>query len=92
MRRNWVIFWSLERKYNVSTPNKSKEITNSSADPKDPLAKKRIKLMHLREMSKDKKSKNLNSIQITRAMTLKKLQMGLPNVFQAMTSFTGAYM
>lgn len=83
---------SLERKYNASTSDKSKKTPYSGLDPKDPLAQKRAKIGAFKRKVEEEKSKHLSSIRTTRAMTLKNLQTGLPNVFQALTSFSSACM
>lgn len=83
---------SLETKYKASTPDKSKETSNSGLGPKDPLAQKKANIDIFKRKVEDENSKYLNSIRITRSMALKNLQTGLPNVFQAMTSFSSACM
>lgn len=88
LEKKLASFQSLERKYTASTPDKLKETPNSGLDSRDPLAQKRAKIDAFNRKVEDEKSKHLNSIRYTRAMTLKNLQTGLPNVFQALTSFS----
>eukprot|EP01018_Ginkgo_biloba_P031384 Gb_33037 [translate_table: standard] len=83
---------NMEKKYNVSVPNRTGTSLNSGLDPKDPLAVKRAKTDAFRRKVEEEKSKHLNSIRVTRAMTLNNLQTGLPNVFQAMTGFSSVCM
>ncbi|KAK2994128.1 hypothetical protein RJ640_003651 [Escallonia rubra] len=58
---------------------------------KHPLSVKRAKIEALKKQVDDEKAKYLNSIEVTRAMTLNNLQTSLPNVFRALMGFSSAY-
>ncbi|KAJ4966227.1 hypothetical protein NE237_018076 [Protea cynaroides] len=55
---------------------------------KDPVAEKRAKVEILRTKAEEEKTKHEKLVSVTRAMTLNNLQMGFPNMFQAMTGFS----
>lgn len=59
-----------------------------SLSPKHPLSVKRTKTEALRKRVEDAKAKYLNSVQVSRAMTVNNLQTSLPNVFQALMGFS----
>ncbi|CAK9156107.1 unnamed protein product [Ilex paraguariensis] len=59
--------------------------------PKHPLLIKRAKVEELKKRVDDEKAKYLNSVHITKAMTLNNLQTSLPNVFQTLMGFSSAY-
>ncbi|XP_059666060.1 protein ALTERED PHOSPHATE STARVATION RESPONSE 1 [Cornus florida] len=56
--------------------------------PKHPLSVKRAKIGVLRKQVDDEKAKYINSVQVTRAMTLNNLKTSLPNVFQSLMGFS----
>lgn len=60
---------------------------NDNLSPKNPLMLKRAKTDALNKLVDSEKDKYLNSIQVSRAMTLNHLKTGLPNVFQALMGF-----
>ncbi|RVW98519.1 Nitrate regulatory gene2 protein [Vitis vinifera] len=62
--------------------------THLSLSPKHPLSVKRTKTEALRKRVEDAKAKYLNSVQVSRAMTVNNLQTSLPNVFQALMGFS----
>ncbi|KAJ9140853.1 hypothetical protein P3X46_031448 [Hevea brasiliensis] len=66
------------------------EDMQSDLSPKHPLSIKRAKTEALKKRVDSEKTKYLNSIQVTKVMTLNKLQTGLPCVFQALMGFSGA--
>ncbi|MQM11079.1 hypothetical protein Taro_043978 [Colocasia esculenta] len=57
-----------------------------------PLVAKRAKVVALRARAEEEKSKYEKCSGVTRAMTLNSLQTGFPNLFQAMTGFSGVCM
>ncbi|KAF2310799.1 hypothetical protein GH714_017365 [Hevea brasiliensis] len=65
------------------------EDMQSDLSPKHPLSIKRAKTEALKKRVDSEKTKYLNSIQVTKVMTLNKLQTGLPCVFQALMGFSG---
>ncbi|KAE9458975.1 hypothetical protein C3L33_09138, partial [Rhododendron williamsianum] len=64
---------------------------NSLLTPKHPLTLKRAKVEALKKRVNEEKAKYLNSIRVTRAMTLNNLRTSLPHVFQALMGFSSAY-
>ncbi|KAG8652163.1 protein ALTERED PHOSPHATE STARVATION RESPONSE 1 [Manihot esculenta] len=62
----------------------------SDLSPKNPLSLKRAKTEALKNRLDSEKTKYLNSVQVTRCMTLNKLQTGLPSLFQALMGFSSA--
>lgn len=66
------------------------EDMQSDLSPKHPLSIKRAKTEALKKRLDTEKTKYLNSVQVTRAMTLNKLQTGLPSVFRALMGFSSA--
>ncbi|EEF35770.1 protein ALTERED PHOSPHATE STARVATION RESPONSE 1 [Ricinus communis] len=62
----------------------------SDLSPKHPLSIKRAKTEALKKRVDTEKSKYLNSVQVTRVMTLNNLKTGLPSVFQALLGFSSA--
>ncbi|XP_072955174.1 protein ALTERED PHOSPHATE STARVATION RESPONSE 1 [Typha angustifolia] len=56
------------------------------------LSSKNMKLEAFKKKVEEEKSKYLNSVRMSRAMTLNNLQTSLPNVFQALTGFAGVFM
>jgi hypothetical protein len=77
----------LEKKL-ASLRHIDKEGPGTAIDSKDPLYKE-AKLESLKKRVEEEKVKYLNSIQVSRAMTVNNLQTGLPNVFQGLTRFAG---
>lgn len=61
--------------------------TLQSLSPKHPLSVKRTKIEALKKRVEDAKAKYLNSVQVSRTMTVNNLQTSLPNVFQALMGF-----
>ncbi|KAM7500505.1 hypothetical protein LguiA_024919 [Lonicera macranthoides] len=59
--------------------------------PKHPLSLKRGKIEILKKQADEERSKYLNAVEVTRAMTLSNLQTSLPNVFRALMGFSSAY-
>ncbi|KAK9129447.1 hypothetical protein Sjap_009934 [Stephania japonica] len=59
---------------------------------RDPVGDKRAKVEILRHKAEEEKTKYEKSVSVTRAMTLNNLQMGFPNLFQAMTGFSNVCM
>ncbi|KAF2317863.1 hypothetical protein GH714_041182 [Hevea brasiliensis] len=91
----------LERRFQkelISLAEMEKKVNWSSTDgdmqsdlsPKNPLSLKLAKTEALKKRLDSEKTKYLNSVQVTRVMTLNKLQTGLPNVFQALMGFSSA--
>ncbi|KAG5552645.1 hypothetical protein RHGRI_010665 [Rhododendron griersonianum] len=64
---------------------------NSLLTPKHPLTLKHAKVEVLKKRVNEEKAKYLNSIRVTRAMTLNNLRTSLPHVFQALMGFSSAY-
>lgn len=67
------------------------EDVKSSSGSKHPYFIKRAKVEALKKRSNDEKAKYLNSVQVTRAMTMSNLRTSLPNVFEALMAFSNAY-
>lgn len=92
----------LEKRYQkelLSLSEMERKVTWSFADhedmqsdlsPKHPLSIKRAKTEALKKRLDTEKTKYLNSVQVTRAMALNKLQTGLPSVFRALMGFSSA--
>ncbi|XP_058090929.1 protein ALTERED PHOSPHATE STARVATION RESPONSE 1 [Magnolia sinica] len=79
---------SLESKYGpYSLPGES-----GSGARQDPVAEKRAKVEILRAKAEEEKMKHEKCASVTKAMTVNNLQTGFPNVFQAMTGFSGICM
>ncbi|KAK9165124.1 hypothetical protein Scep_000315 [Stephania cephalantha] len=79
---------SLESKYGpYAMPESSR-----SWKHRDPVGDKRAKVDILRHKAEEEKTKYEKSVSVTRAMTLNNLQMGFPNLFQAMTGFSNVCM
>lgn len=78
----------MEMKFEVSF---TIEDAHSDLSPKHPLAVRRAKVEVLKKQVDDEKVKYLNSVEVTRAMTLNNLQTSLPNVFRALMGFSSAY-
>lgn len=64
--------------------------TATNLSPKHPLSMKRAKAAALGKQYEEEKAKYLNSIQVSRAMTLNNLHSCLPSVFQALMGFSSA--
>lgn len=75
----------LEKK-SASLRHVDKEGRGTTIPGQDPLVKE-AKLESLKKRVEEEKVKYLNSIQVSRAMTVNNLQTGLPNVFQGLTGF-----
>lgn len=75
---------SLERKYGSC----SSEVYGDNAGSSS-IMEKKAKVDALKTKAEEEKSKYEKSSGITRAMTLNNLKTGFPNVFQAMTGFSG---
>ncbi|KAM2799690.1 hypothetical protein COP1_004500 [Malus domestica] len=59
--------------------------------PKHPLSLKRAKTEALKKQVDGEKAKYLNSVQVSKAMTLENLKTSLPNVFQALMTSSSLY-
>ncbi|KAK9164521.1 hypothetical protein Syun_005423 [Stephania yunnanensis] len=79
---------SLESKYGPYAMPES----SGSRKLRDPVGDKRAKVEILRHKAEEEKTKYEKSVSVTRAMTLNNLQMGFPNLFQAMTGFSNVCM
>nr|DAD41651.1 TPA_asm: hypothetical protein HUJ06_015974 [Nelumbo nucifera] len=77
---------SLECKYGPFSMPKT------SVRHRDPVAEKRAKVEILRLKAEEEKTKHEKLVSVMRATTLNNLQMGFPNVFQAMTGFSNVCM
>ncbi|KAL3630120.1 hypothetical protein CASFOL_023104 [Castilleja foliolosa] len=89
-KRTESVFKDLEKKAGELRSLESKHGPYSKPEGetnKDPVREKRAKVETLRVKAADEKAKYEKSINVTRAMTMNNLQMGLPHVFQAMTGF-----
>ncbi|KAM1422515.1 hypothetical protein ACFX2I_004638 [Malus domestica] len=64
---------------------------NSCLWPKHPLSLKRAKTEALKKHVDSEKAKYLNSVQVSKAMTLENLKTSLPNVFQALMTSSSLY-
>ncbi|GAV76404.1 DUF632 domain-containing protein/DUF630 domain-containing protein [Cephalotus follicularis] len=62
----------------------------SDLSPNHPLSLKRAKTEALKKRVETEKAKYLNSVEVTRTMTLSNLKTSLPNVFQALMVFSSA--
>ncbi|KAJ8631399.1 hypothetical protein MRB53_024722 [Persea americana] len=81
----------LEKQLNLLSKMKKKshETLNASGPSAgDSFLVEHEKIDTLKKKVEEEKGKYLNSVNISRAMMLNNLQMGLPNVFQAMTRFS----
>lgn len=67
------------------------ENSHSGLSPKHPLVVKRAKVEALKKLVDDEKAKYLNSVEVTRVMTLNNLKTSLPDVFRALMGFASAY-
>lgn len=67
------------------------EDSHTVLTPKHPLSLKRVKIETLKKQADEERSKYLNVVEVTRAMTLSNLQTSLPNVFRALMGFSSAY-
>lgn len=97
-KRSESVFKELEKKSsalrNLETKNGGQfsipEMTGNKIQVK--ISDKRAKLEILRIKAEEEKLKHEKSISVTRAVTLNNLQMGFPNVFEAITGFTSVCM
>ncbi|XP_068655484.1 protein ALTERED PHOSPHATE STARVATION RESPONSE 1-like [Aristolochia californica] len=84
----------LERELHLLTKMETKFNEDPSANPSSilsqdhPLSIKRAKVEAFTKNVEDEKAKYLNSVRLSRAMTLNNLNTCLPNVFQAMSGFS----
>lgn len=63
----------------------------SSLGPKHPLSLKRDKTEDLKKEVDSEKAKFLNSVRVSKSLTLENLKRSLPNVFQALMTFSSLY-
>ncbi|KAF6170807.1 hypothetical protein GIB67_015759 [Kingdonia uniflora] len=61
---------------------------NPTVELRDPVAEKKVKVAILRVKAEEEKTKHEKLVSVTRAMTVNNLQMGFPNMFQALTGFS----
>ncbi|CAI0545477.1 unnamed protein product [Linum tenue] len=78
----------MQKRFDWSIPDGDDATPNLS--PKHPLSVKLVKTEDSKKRAEIEKAKYLNSVQVTRAMTLNNLKTSLPLVFQALTKFSGA--
>ncbi|XP_047308291.1 protein ALTERED PHOSPHATE STARVATION RESPONSE 1 [Impatiens glandulifera] len=71
--------------------NKNFDDSNSVLGPKHPLSIKRAKVDALKKLVEDETAKYMNEVEVTRKMTVNNLSSSLPNVFNALMSFSKAY-
>ncbi|KAL5773934.1 hypothetical protein ACOSP7_011491 [Xanthoceras sorbifolium] len=64
------------------------EVAQSNLSPKHPVSLKRSKIAALKERVEAEKAKYLNSVEVTKAMSLSNLKTSLPNVFQVLMEFS----
>ncbi|XP_059641329.1 protein ALTERED PHOSPHATE STARVATION RESPONSE 1 isoform X2 [Cornus florida] len=88
LEKRLVELRSLESKYGPYLVSEA----SSSTRRKDPIQEKQAKVDILKAKAEDEKAKHENLVSVTRAMTLNNLQMGMPNVFQAVTGFASVCM
>uniref|UniRef100_A0A7N0UCY8 Uncharacterized protein n=1 Tax=Kalanchoe fedtschenkoi TaxID=63787 RepID=A0A7N0UCY8_KALFE len=96
-KRSESAFKELEKKSSALRTLESKygqfsmpEMSGNKSQVK--ISEKRAKVEMLRVKAEDEKAKHEKSVSVTRAVTLNNLQMGFPNVFEAMTGFTSVCM
>ncbi|KAL9661125.1 hypothetical protein QQ045_025945 [Rhodiola kirilowii] len=96
-KRSESVFKELEKKSSILRTLESKygqfsmpEMSGNKSQVK--ISEKRAKVEILRVKAEDEKAKHEKSVSVTRAVTLNNLQMGFPNVFEAITGFTSVCM
>uniref|UniRef100_A0A1J3GC52 DUF632 domain-containing protein n=1 Tax=Noccaea caerulescens TaxID=107243 RepID=A0A1J3GC52_NOCCA len=79
---------SIERKYYQSYSTVGIGPGPEALDARDPLSDKKSELAACQRQVEEEVMRHVKAVEVTRAMTLNNLQTGLPNVFQALTSFS----
>lgn len=79
---------SIERKYYQAYSTVGIGPGPEVLDARDPLSEKKCELAACQRQVEDEVMRHVKAVEVTRAMTLNNLQTGLPNVFQALTSFS----
>lgn len=91
-KRSESAFKTLDKKVNELRSLESKYGTERYGDfstMSTPVMEARLKVDSLKLKAEDEKAKYEKSSSVTRAMTVNNLQTGFPNIFQAMTGFSG---
>ncbi|XP_010496466.1 PREDICTED: uncharacterized protein LOC104773530 isoform X2 [Camelina sativa] len=82
---------SIERKYYQAYSTVGIGPGPEALDGRDPLSEKKCELAACQRQVEDEVMRHVKAVEVTRAMTLNNLQTGLPNVFQALTSFSSLF-
>lgn len=82
---------SIERKYYQAYSTVGIGPGPEVLDSRDPLSEKKCELAACQRQVEDEVMRHVKAVEVTRAMTLNNLQTGLPNVFQALTSFSSLF-
>ncbi|XP_010479355.1 PREDICTED: uncharacterized protein LOC104758214 [Camelina sativa] len=82
---------SIERKYYQAYSTVGIGPGPEALDERDPLSEKKCELAACQRQVEDEVMRHVKAVEVTRAMTLNNLQTGLPNVFQALTSFSSLF-
>ncbi|KAL1217147.1 Nitrate regulatory gene2 protein [Cardamine amara subsp. amara] len=82
---------SIERKYYQAYSTVGIGPGPEVLDARDPLSEKKSELAACQRQVEEEVMRHVKAVEVTRAMTLNNLQTGLPNVFQALTSFSSLF-
>lgn len=82
---------SIERKYYQAYSTVGIGPGPEALDARDPLSEKKSELAACQRQVEDEVMRHVKAVEVTRAMTLNNLQTGLPNLFQALTSFSSLF-
>ncbi|XP_006306896.2 nitrate regulatory gene2 protein [Capsella rubella] len=82
---------SIERKYYQAYSTVGIGPGPEVLDARDPLSEKKCELAACQRQVEEEVMRHVKAVEVTRAMTLNNLQTGLPNVFQALTSFSSLF-
>ncbi|CAN8310784.1 unnamed protein product [Cochlearia groenlandica] len=82
---------SIERKYYQAYSTVGIGPGPEALDARDPLSEKKSELAACQKEVEEGVKRHVKAVEVTRAMTLNNIQTGLPNVFQALTSFSSLF-
>ncbi|KAG7569162.1 hypothetical protein ISN45_Aa04g019160 [Arabidopsis thaliana x Arabidopsis arenosa] len=91
LEKELISLAEIERRLEGILAMEEEEVSSASLGPKHPLTIKQAKIEALRKRVDIEKAKYLNSVEVSKRMTLDNLKSSLPNVFQVLTALANVF-
>ncbi|XP_010516619.1 PREDICTED: uncharacterized protein LOC104792223 isoform X1 [Camelina sativa] len=91
LEKEQISLAEIERRLEGISAMEEEELSSTSLGSKHPLSIKQAKIEALRKRVDIEKAKYLNSVEVSKRMTLDNLKSSLPNVFQVLTALANVF-